>query len=391
MRMAYFHQNRSLKQLTDVNDVICISEHWLNSSMQSHLEVNNEFICDMSCSKSLDPFDQGYTLGNGGIAIMWRKSMCSFVQKMPNFKMERIMGIKIRLSDTTLYVLCVYLPYQGCVKASFREWLDILEEIVIQLQSDGEVLIIGDVNSDLGNIHNVRGAYPPSCNGIAFNNMCIRQGLKVADLTPICTGPTYSFHRQYTGYSYIDHCIVSASLFSKCTKVAIMEESLINTSDHLPICVHLSLVHESVHLKGEKEKITSKLSWNKATEENKSAYRTLLDPKLEELYNEINSVKDGLSKLDLDIFFEKLTQILKRAAFSTIPRTCFKGYLKPYWSTLLKDLVKKNKSSWKDWKDAGKPRNNENEICRKYRQAKKEFQREFRRAEYEYQIQMQEE
>ena len=67
-------------------------------------------------------------------------------------------------------------------------------------------------------------------------HMVERRSLYVYDISNFAVGPTYTF-ASTRGMSYIDHCLVSASLVDSILRCEIEEEHILNTSDHLPIKV----------------------------------------------------------------------------------------------------------------------------------------------------------
>ena len=58
---------------------------------------------------------------------------------------------------------------------------------------------------------------------------------------------------------------------------------------------------------------------------------------------------------------------------SKLPRSKYKGHLKPYWNEHLSALKHLKGKTYKSWGDAGRPRNPDNHLFTEYKQAKKNF------------------
>ena len=100
---------------------------------------------------------------------------------------------------------------------------------------DGDVIIIGDTNCHIGPEVSNRGWGLTTANAQHLLNMAERQTLWVTDLDSSCTGPNYTYFRENTGRSYIDHCLVSTGLRAHGVVCCILPDSVLNTSDHLAV------------------------------------------------------------------------------------------------------------------------------------------------------------
>ncbi len=83
----------------------------------------------------------------GGLCIMWRKPLGSFVT-LKQYT-ERIIGIEVK-GSTNLSLLNVYLPYDNNKCESLDNYMQILAEIsaIIKNCSTHEMVIMGDFNAD---------------------------------------------------------------------------------------------------------------------------------------------------------------------------------------------------------------------------------------------------
>ena len=216
---------------------MCVSEHGLYEPELYQLgEVHEEFYAFGKSSESLNIHNMGKVPGHSGIGIMWRKSYSGCIKKLKDLTSDRVCGIQLTTEgERKLYVISVYLPQRGCYISDFGKELDDLENIIEQCNRDGNVLVIGDIN-----VHFAEGDGPRcwgkgSVRSRALMHMVERRSLYVYDISNFAVGPTYTFVST-RGMSYIDHCLVSASLVDSILRCEI-EEHILNTSDHLPIKV----------------------------------------------------------------------------------------------------------------------------------------------------------
>ena len=119
-----------------------------------------------------------------------------------------------------------------------------------------------------------------------------RQSRSIIDLQPICIGPVYTFHVDRVGTSYIDHCIASYRLIDKVISCQVLEETIINTSDHLPVRLTIDIVLPKVTYSNQNRVPT--IAWNRLSEsELYQLYTVPLENELHRLYTEYVSTDLG--------------------------------------------------------------------------------------------------
>ena len=214
-----------LRKLALEYDIIAISEHWLFPNQVNKFEewIPEGYDSMVKCSKDLLPDNCNRHIGHAGVAILWKKSFRSVIVEVDS---DRMCCLKIATDkDTDIYVIAVYLPPIGSCIADYSHNLDILHQLTLDLQSKGVVCIIGDLNVQFDVISGRRG------DGITPSRYCnitleMMQGcdLIAADMSDIATGPCYTFLRNGTGTSYIDHCLVSRKLMNHVKSCGIIDE-----------------------------------------------------------------------------------------------------------------------------------------------------------------------
>jgi hypothetical protein len=182
--------------------------------------------------------------GHCGIFLAWRTQLSPVVKKIKT-ESDRVCAIQlVGLGNRhcNLCIIGVYLPQQGCKIANYSDHLAEVESLIERNNAECEIVVIGDFNCHLGPEVGNRFWGKTSLHGISVVGMADRLGLRILDSDySTCTGPNYSFYVDGVGCSYIDHCLISKSLLSKVNGCAVLEETLENLSDHLPIYVSLNV------------------------------------------------------------------------------------------------------------------------------------------------------
>ena len=135
-------------------DVLGISEHWLHNY---ELNVIRNFHPDFNFYAIAAPQaeDNLYCVpknirGHGGAAIAWRKCLDQHVKRLTQISSHRVVGIQIRTATRPLCILSAYLPTRSGCTDDFRECLDQIDSILEVYGLDNDIIIIGDLNADLG-------------------------------------------------------------------------------------------------------------------------------------------------------------------------------------------------------------------------------------------------
>ena len=287
-------------------------------------------------------------------------------------------------------IINVYLPQPQCKNAKYEETLNNLEALVKSCHMNGTVIVIGDVNAQLGEEGGQRGWGPTSVNGKTLLEFAQRNMMQIYDLLESTTGPRYTCYSHWGSVSYIDHCLVSGELSTYIKKCMIMEEDLRNTSDHLPLRMEISCLG-NLNIITEQTTL-SKVAWEKLTsDEMTNLYAIPLQLLLNEFIPQTEDEHIGTSDKTHDEIDNIITQ-LSNAMFKCadrLPKKQFKKHLRPYWNKELQAVSKEQKQLRYAWIMAGRPRAQNSEIYKKYKEAKRHFRKSFRLAEYTYQVEQQ--
>lgn len=109
---GFNHNHLFLSSLLPDFDILAVSEHWLHASELSYFSRLGDKICFSVRSQSMqeDPSFcyPGCLCGKGGVAVIWRKWLDSFVDRLP-IDSDRIVGIRLLTSHRSIcFSLFIY-------------------------------------------------------------------------------------------------------------------------------------------------------------------------------------------------------------------------------------------------------------------------------------------
>ena len=374
-----------IKHLMSFSDIIAISEHHLHSYELCKLDK----LCPglRSFGTSYENPDNSH-MGNrgvGGVALLWKETLDPYIKARHDMSKDRMCTIELNTSDDVkLFIISVYLPHSSCKIAKFDTILSNIEEIIVKALLEGEVIVAGDFNAHLGARYGKRCTGVSTRNGNLLGAMASRLDMSITDLSPKGEGPTYTFQSECGWESYIDHCLVTEQLEPLVTNCQVNEDVVINTSDHLSVSLYLDVVH--LPIKPPNTSIgTERLAWHKVNENQiRNSYTPMVSEKLYGLKADLLRGNVCLEGEQLDYVLTEIAKTLIESSKATIPKSKFRKYLKPYWNCQLKLLSKHKINVWRKWKASGKPRDENSQIWRDYKDSKRDFRRSQRIAEAEY-------
>ena len=234
-----------VRQLLGSLDLLAISEHWL---FNYDLHKLSSFHCDFSVYASSSPIIEDNFIcaprnirGNGGVALFIRKSFTQFVKRLPDFCNERVVTVSVSLSARPLCIIAAYLPARSGCTDPFKESLDFLNGIFLQLSVSHDVIILGDMNADLG----VAGG-PRASTSVNEQGKILLRYLGRWDFLSVHlhVGPSHSSHtycsEAHGTLSSIDHILCSRHLLSSFSSCFVADDAPLNLSDHFPVCCSFS-------------------------------------------------------------------------------------------------------------------------------------------------------
>ena len=134
-------------------DILVISEHSLFKEQLGMLEscIDNTYNSIAVIASDNPPVLSG-NLAHGGVALLWKCTLDDYIFPWEKICSDRIVGIQCNFHNKNLlFVLGVYLPSSNAKLEEFQEYFDHLWALYDSLSDRGYVLILGDLNADLGN------------------------------------------------------------------------------------------------------------------------------------------------------------------------------------------------------------------------------------------------
>lgn len=258
---------------------------------------------------------------------------------------------------------------------------------------EGEVLVIGDMNCKFGRDAGSRFS------GITTPNA--RKLLRTAEACELniidrddeqCDGPCYTFNVKGVGSSYIDHCMGSSLVELNVTSCRVLEDEILNTSDHLPITTTINISKRGIR-DDQNEVLLSSVAEKKLTPDTiRTQYTNPINDALEHIdtmMDAIGQVKTEETETMIDSVVEELCKIVQQHC-NKLPQKRYNKHLKPYWCDSLKELNRGKKDTWRQWK-VSKGMENEDDNYMKYKDAKKSFAKAVKKAKKEYDLKNMEE
>ena len=131
-----------LRELVGQNDIVLLSEHWLHENRLCKfrdVSVDVNFCARSSKAASADNY--GTRRGQGGVAILWRKSLKG-ISEIKEIMSDRMCGIRMQTAEGgVVNIIAVYMPSAGSCE-DYSIVLDELAEIVASRET-GSISIVG--------------------------------------------------------------------------------------------------------------------------------------------------------------------------------------------------------------------------------------------------------
>ena len=368
-----------LHNLFKTNDIITLSEHWLHANKLNTLaEISDDFNVIARASKHSDASTFGYKRGQGGVALLWRKTLGG-VSPITSVLHDRICGIRIQgESGRVVNILSIYLPAPGS-RDDLSVVLDELSEIIEGMEVGSLTIVCGDYNGDVGHLGGPRSTRRPTAQGRKIVNFFSEFSLFPSNLCDIAKGPLNTF-RGGVGSSTIDYVAIPNSLLGDLISSEVLTDEILNTSDHNAVRAVLNL--EGVKLDNCKPDTPPNIRWNRISKPTLvNEYTIPMEEFCEDL---LQSTDFGtLSPKGIDDVIDNITRTLVKTG-DNLPKARFRKHGRPYWNGVLNDLKKKKVYAYRRWSAEGRPRDALSQSWVAHKEAKRNFRRELKRVQRDY-------
>ena len=138
----------ALSNFLDSNDIdiALITEHKLLPRSVKFIDsINSNYLSYVNVDQSIDPLSY-VRCGKSGTAVLFKKSMQSYVSRIDNVGNERILIVELKYRNVKpYYIFCVYMP--ACTDLNFyKEILSEVHALFCYYSKIGSV-ILGDWNA----------------------------------------------------------------------------------------------------------------------------------------------------------------------------------------------------------------------------------------------------
>ena len=368
-----------LRELMRSNDVICLSEHWLHSNRLTCLEeISDQFNVIARASKQSDASMYGISRGQGGVAIMWRKSMKG-ISPITEITHDRICGIRVQSKKgLVLNIYSVYMPSPGC-SGNFDEVLDELSEVIQTGERGVCNILCGDFNADIGFLGGKRSNRKPTKVGKTLSKFFDEFGMIAVNMMPMTRGPLNTFNSGM-GSSTIDYIAVPSSLSSSVLECEVLNDEILNTSDHSAIRSVFDIVCGESEQTACKKK--SRIKWSKLSREIiHSTYTSKVDSLASVILTENDVAHFNKAQVDntIDFLVSEMDKIS-----NMLPKSKYRPNVRPYWNEKLKLLKKTKVVNYRNWVAKGRPRDTNCHEWIEHKKSKKAFRKELKFVQKEY-------
>ena len=298
-----------LKRLMQSNDVICLSEHWLHSNRLNRLgDISDDFNIIARASAHSDACTYGSSRGQGGVAIMWRKSLGG-ISPMTQITHDRICGIRAQTNaGFVMNIFSVYLPAPGS-SDDYDVTLDEVAEIINTDEKGTCTLLCGDFNADMGFLGGKRSSRKPTSLGRKLSKFLADFDLFAVNMLPITKGPLNTFNGG-VGSSTIDYITIPKCLSGLVHTCEVVKEEILNTSDHF--VVRCTLKIGCAIIKSSESKCPSRIKWGKIRRDiNETVYSQNVELAAFNVLS--NGGVKNLSKLQVDETIDMLVNVMVKA------------------------------------------------------------------------------
>ena len=217
-------------------DILAISEHSLFNEQLGMLEsCTDNTYNSIAVSASDNPPVLSGNLAHGGVALLWKRTLDDYISPLENISSDRIVGVQCKFPDKNfLFIPDVYLPSSNAKLEEFQEYFEHLWALYDSLSARWYVLIIilGDLNDDLGNSLDDKGNYKPNQCGLKLLDLVDFFNICPVNLLKSCSGPLESYILHCGRYrSTIDYILLPNCLLYNIVSVKTFDPHVENTSD----------------------------------------------------------------------------------------------------------------------------------------------------------------
>ena len=209
-------------------DIVCLQETWFSKQDLGSLNMLHSN-CHGPGAATIDYKDNLRKGHNPGVvSMLWRTPLDVHVTCL-DLNIYWLTGIQITISNRTYVILCVYMPYESHANEDlFLENLGTINAVIEELDTTC-ISVLGDWNSDISDSESV------FCK--QFKQFC-EENCWLLSSELLLPATTFTYLRQrWDSTSWLYHCVSTSGGHNVIQSIDV----LFCTSDHIPICIDVSL------------------------------------------------------------------------------------------------------------------------------------------------------
>ena len=341
-----------VRDLCTDNDIILLQETFLTDESSIETYIGNQF------SFFSVPAETEYFSGRpkGGLLILWRSNLDSHVKRVA-CNNSRINGVKLVSHSDEFLIFNIYTPYENNTVDNYNAYIELMsclgDLIHFNYAPNINVLLAGDFNASPngGRFWNELQEFS---NELQFNIAELQLG-----------NDTFTFLSPvHNTTSWLDHVIESRP--GLVSDISVQYDSVLY--DHFPITFTVNFQFDNCQNDPPVEINTPQsikcVPWERLNGIDKGKYEVNTEIKFCETFwghlfqcPNLSNCKNEECKRNLDIAYKFLTEnLLKCSDEFTRKKVKRKNKVVPGWNDYCKDVHKIARTSFLEWRAAGKPR-----------------------------------
>ena len=336
-----------LSLLCNICQIICLQEHWLFPADICQLNNVHEDFSGFGVSP-IDP-STGFVSGRpyGGVGILWKNNINRLVKEI-HTGYDWVCGITVKSSSGDVNIFSVYLPFETYNKIDdYIQCLAALHNLIEDCSS-GITYVIGDFNCDFKK----STLYSTYLSNFVEDSNCILSDCVILNDVYTYVSPAWGTT------SWLDHCVSTEDAHNAISSIEILHDFV--SSDHLPLCVTLSLDLDKVNVTDEST-AKPKPCWDKASKEELDKYFHESNELFKNIDIGIAVCTDSNCNCDthyrcIDRLYSDIVASLHQASNKLCKTSKVFHRVVPGWKHYVNDSHIAARDAFVMWNNAGRPR-----------------------------------
>ena len=217
----------------------------------------------------------------GGTGFLWSKDLSNAIRPMSQHHHERVTAMEVQTTIGSLIIINAYMPYFNAndVVNQTNLYADAIAfvDYMISLYPHSKLIFLGDMNCDFY----TNGSFADLLRNFVHKKKlrCMYDMIPSFDASTECT----RCNLKQNSFTLLDYIFISEDLIPYVYSVEIINDAL-NTSDHLPVKLTLSIDVIATPTIPTKSHLTSIVDWKKVTGVTRDNYENTMERCLDSIH-----------------------------------------------------------------------------------------------------------